>query len=71
VKTARIHYQFVCVNGDKMKKPYCDAGQIEDCFHMELDKSGEEWICSMACGLSVDVIEKGECPLEIIKERGC
>lgn len=54
-----------------MKKPYCDAGHVEDCFHMVLDKSGEEWVCSLACGLSIDVIEEGECPLGIIRERGC
>jgi len=54
-----------------MGKPYCDAGHKEDCFHMELNMAEQEWTCSFACGLSIDVSEEGECPLEIIKERGC
>jgi len=54
-----------------MEKPYCDAGKVEDCSHMELNMVEKEWTCSLACGLSIDLIEEGECPLEIIKERGC
>lgn len=48
-----------------MKKPYCDAGHKKDCFHMEFSKSDEQWVCSLACGLTIDLIEEGECPLDL------